>query len=151
MNPLEIRNATLADAAMLSRLIVRTIRTSNSKDYDQQSIDLLCAIFGQGQVVEKIRDELIFLCFSGSDLAGTVGLKREYLRSLFVDPTYQQQGIGKALVEFIEEIAQENDISEIMLHSSLTAQDFYTALGYEFSELQMHNEGPFVLMRKMLG
>lgn len=150
MNRLEFRKATHLDAATLSSMIKRTIRASNSKDYDQQSIDLLCAIFEPDQVVERIRDELIFLCFLGASLVGTVGLKRDYLRSLFVEPNYQKQGIGKVLVEHIEELAQENAISEIMLHSSLTAQDFYTALGYEYSELQMHDEGPFILMRKAL-
>ena len=150
MNPLEFRKATLTDAAMLSSMIKRTIRTSNSKDYDQQSIDLLCAIFEPEQVVARIRDELIFLCFLGTDLVGNVGLKRDYLRSLFVDPNYQKQGIGKVLVEYMEELAQKNAISGIMLHSSLTAQNFYTALGYDYSESQMHDEGPFILMRKTL-
>ena len=150
MNPLEFRTASLTDAAKLSSMIKRTIRTTNSKDYDQQSIDLLCAIFEPEQVVARIRDELILLCFLGADLVGTVGLKRDYLRSLFVDPNYQKQGIGKVLVEYMEELAQENAISEIMLHSSLTAQNFYTALGYGYSEFQMHDEGPFILMRKTL-
>ena len=150
MNPLEFRKATLTNAAMLSSMIKRTIRTSNSKDYDQQSIDLLCAIFEPEQVVARIRDELIFLCFLGTDLVGNVGLKRDYLRSLFVDPNYQKQGIGKVLVKYMEELAQKNAISGIMLHSSLTAQNFYTALGYDYSEFQMHDEGPFILMRKTL-
>ncbi|WP_300012099.1 GNAT family N-acetyltransferase [uncultured Roseobacter sp.] len=99
-------------------------------------------------MVERIRDELIFLCVLGANLVGTIGLKREYLRSLFVDPNYQKQGIGKMLVECMEEVAQENALSEIMLHSALTVQNFYTALGYDYSEIQMHDEGPFELMRK---
>ncbi|WP_299779479.1 GNAT family N-acetyltransferase [uncultured Roseobacter sp.] len=54
------------------------------------------------------------------------------------------------LVEYMEELVQENALSEVTLHSSLTAQSFYTALGYDYSEFQMHDEGPFVLMRKTL-
>ncbi|MGC3939933.1 GNAT family N-acetyltransferase [Roseobacter sp. EG26] len=150
MKPFEFFRATDTDAVMLSRLIKRTIRTSNSKDYDQQSIDLLCAIFEPERIVERIRNELIFLCFLGADLVGTVGLKRDYLRSLFVDPNYQKQGFGKMLVENMEGIARKNAISEIMLHSSLTAQNFYAALGYEYLEFQLHDEGPFILMRKGL-
>ena len=150
MNSLEFRKANHTDAVMLCSLIKRTIRTSNSKDYDQRSIDLLCAIFEPDHVTERIRTELIFLCFLGTHLVGTVGLKREFLRSLFVDPKYQKQGIGKVLVEYAEEQAQENAISQTMLHSSLTAKDFYIALGYECSEFQMHDEGPFILMRKTL-
>mgnify|MGYP003624438872 CR=1 FL=1 len=151
MKPLEFRTATKADAVVLSRLIKRTIRTSNAKDYDQRSIDLLCALFEPEQVAQRIREELIFLCFLGADLVATVGLKGDYLRSLFVDPTHQEQGYGKVLVDKMEELARKNALPEIMLHSSVTAQHFYAALGYESLEFQMHDEGPFILMRKSLG
>ena len=39
MKQIEIRKVTDADVVPLSVLIRRTIRVSNSKDYDQQSID----------------------------------------------------------------------------------------------------------------
>ena len=150
MMQITIRQATDADAVALSGLIRSTIRVSNSKDYDQQSIDLLCSIFEPKQVAERIANEHILLCFAGGDLIGTAGLRRDYLRSMFIEPTYQRQGLGKALVENIEEIARQNAISEIMVHSSVTARQFYDTLGYKFVEFQSYPEGPFVLMRKAL-
>ena len=150
MKQIEIRKATDADVVPLSGLIRRTIRVSNSKDYDQQSIDLLCSIFEPEQVSKRIVNELILLCFVGGDLIGTVGLRRDYLRSLFIEPSYQRQGLGKVLVANIEQIARQNVISDILVHSSITAQRFYDALGYEFVEFQSYPEGAFVLMRKAL-
>ena len=150
MKHIEIRKATAADVVPLSGLIRRTIRVSNSKDYDQQSIDLLCSNFGPEQVAKRIQNELILLCFVGVDLIGTAGLRRDHLRSMFIEPTYQGQGLGKILVANIEEIARQNAISAIMVHSSVTAQQFYEALGYEFVEFQPHPEGSTVLMRKAL-
>ncbi|MEM8700170.1 MAG: GNAT family N-acetyltransferase, partial [Pseudomonadota bacterium] len=67
-----------------------------------------------------------------------------------VDPAFQGQGLGKVLTARIEEEARQRAIPEMMLHSSLTAREFYTALGYEFVELQSYPEGPFALMRKPL-
>ncbi|MEM7303760.1 MAG: GNAT family N-acetyltransferase [Pseudomonadota bacterium] len=145
-----IRQATVADVVPLSELIRRTIRVSNSKDYDQKSIDMLCAIFKPEPVAERIENELILLCFTGDELVGTVGLKGDYLRSLFVEPAYQGHGFGKVLVARIEEQARKKVMSEILIHSSLTAREFYATLGYEFVELQSYPEGPFVLMRKPL-
>jgi len=54
------------------------------------------------------------------------------------------------LVARIEDEARKKVMPEIMVHSSLTAQEFYTELGFEFIELQSYPEGPFVLMRKPL-
>ncbi len=150
MKSLKIRRATVADAAPLSRLIRCTIRVSNSEDYDQKSIDMLCAIFEPEPVAERIENELIFLGFTDANLVGTVGLNGDYLRSMFVEPAYQGQGFGKVLVARIEEEARKKVTPEIMVHSSLTAQEFYSALGYKFVELQSYPEGPFVLMRKPL-
>ena len=150
MKQIEIRKATDADVGPLSGLIRRTIRVSNSGDYDEQSIDLLCSIFEPEQVAERIASELILLCFKGVDLIGTAGLRGDYLRSVFIEPTYQSQGFGKVLVANIEEIARQNAISEIMVHSSVTARQFYETLGYEFVEFQSYPEGSFVLMRKAL-
>ena len=150
MKSLKFRQATVADAVPLSGLIRRTIRFSNSKDYDQKSIDMLCAIFEPEPVVERIENELILLCFAGANLVGTVGLKGDYLRSLFVEPAHQGQGLGKVLTARIEEEARQKAIPEMMLHSSLTAREFYAALGYEFVELQSYPEGPFALMKKSL-
>ena len=150
MKSLKFLKATVADVVPLSGLIQRTIRVSNARDYGQKSIDMLCAIFEPEPLVERLENEAILLCFSGDSLVGTVGLKGSYLRSLFVDPSFQGQGLGKVLVARIEEEARQREIPEMMLHSSLTAREFYAALGYEFVELQSYPEGPFVLMRKPL-
>lgn len=150
MKSLKTRQATVADVIPLSELIQRTIRISNSKDYDQKSIDMLCAIFEPEPVAKRIETELILLCFMGTELVGTVGLKDDYLRSMFVDPTFHGRGLGKMLVSRIEEEARQKAIPKMMLHSSLTAREFYSALGYEFVEFQSYPEGPFLLMSKPL-
>ncbi len=150
MKSLQIRQATSADVEPLSTLIRRTISVSNSKDYDQKSIDMLCAIFEPEPLAGRIESEFVLLCFAGATLVGTVGLRDDYLRSMFVEPAYQGQGFGKVLVTRIEEEARKKVMPEIMVHSSLTAREFYSGLGYEFVELQSYPEGPFVLMRKLL-
>lgn len=147
---LKFRQATVADALTLSDLIRHAIRVSNSRDYDPISIDMLCAIFKPEPVTERIENELILLCFASADLVGTVGLKGDFLRSLFVDPAYQGQGLGKVLVARIEDDARRQGMPEIKLHSSLTAREFYAALGYDFVEEQSYPEGPFILMKKPL-
>ena len=146
-----IRKATVADAAQLSGLIRQTIRVSNAKDYDCQSIDLICASFSPERVVERIENEHILLCLSDSQLIGTIGLRGDYLRSLFVEPDHQGRGFGKELVARIEEIARNTGHSTLMVESSITARQFYEFLGFRLVALQQNPEGPTFLMKKTLG
>lgn len=52
------------------------------------------------------------------------------LRQMAVDPSYQKQGIGAALVLFMEKEAEKRRIDEIALHARETAVGFYEKLGY---------------------
>ena len=123
MKTLKFRKATVADVVPLSGLIQRTIRVSNAKDYDQKSIDMLCAIFEPEPLTKRIENEAILLCFAGANLVGTVGLKGDYLRSLFVDPAFQGQGLGKVLTARIEEEARQREIPGMIAIPQIHSQE----------------------------
>lgn len=53
------------------------------------------------------------------------------LRACYVSPIAAGRGIGRALVERLEDIAANKGAAYLWLHSSLTAHPFYEALGYE--------------------
>lgn len=55
------------------------------------------------------------------------------VENVIVDAGYQREGIGKSLMDYIEELCLQQDCSKIMLQSSSenrNARDFYTAMGY---------------------
>jgi putative acetyltransferase len=53
------------------------------------------------------------------------------LRACYVVPGAARQGVGSALVAEIERIARHHGLTHLELMSSLTAEPFYRALGYE--------------------
>ena len=53
------------------------------------------------------------------------------LRACYVAPTATRRGVGSALIVEIERIAQQHGVDHIRLESSITAEQFYSALGYE--------------------
>ena len=58
------------------------------------------------------------------------------LRQMAVLDKFQGQGIGAKLVRYLEEIAKERGIGEIMLDARFNAIPFYEKLGYEcYSEV----------------
>jgi putative acetyltransferase len=78
------------------------------------------------------------------------------LRACYVLPTAARRGIGTALVAEIERIAREHGLDHLTLESSVTAEPFYTALGYGVEKRGEHRIAPGVnmtaiTMRKELG
>lgn len=53
------------------------------------------------------------------------------MRQVAVAESVQNQGVGRALVEYCESVAQEEHYTEIILHARETAVEFYLKLGYE--------------------
>ena len=52
-----------------------------------------------------------------------------------VEPEFQKQGIGKKLIEYIEQYAKENNFVQVALDTSEEAAhliDWYEKLGYKF-------------------
>lgn len=53
------------------------------------------------------------------------------MRQVAVDESYQSKGVGRALVEYCEQVARDEQFTEIILHARETAVEFYLKLGYE--------------------
>jgi putative acetyltransferase len=62
---------------------------------------------------------------------GAVVVGTSELRACYVAPTAVRRGVGSAIVAEIERIARAHGLAYLALESSLTAEPFYTALGYQ--------------------
>lgn len=73
------------------------------------------------------------------------------MRQVAVDESLRRRGIGKRLVEYAEEFLRSKGYKELMLHSRMTAMEFYKTLGYTVtSEVFTEVMIPHVEMRKNL-
>lgn len=77
--------------------------------------------------------EHFLVAHAGHVLAGTVGLELlgevALLRSVAVDEAHRGLGLGKRLVEAMEEHARDEGVRELYLLTT-TAEDFFATLGY---------------------
>lgn len=56
------------------------------------------------------------------------------LTELYIEESYRRRGVGRALIEQAERVAQEQGAESLMLLTggkNLTAQEFYRSLGYQ--------------------
>ncbi|OEH92350.1 GNAT family N-acetyltransferase [Bacillus solimangrovi] len=64
---------------------------------------------------------------------------------------YRSMGIGKVIINALEEIAKEKEIPRVKLHGQTQAEGFYHKLGFETSSEEFMEDGiPHVLMVKEL-
>jgi GNAT superfamily N-acetyltransferase len=69
---------------------------------------------------------------------GALVLAGSELRACYVVPAAARRGVGSTLVAEIERIALHHGLINLELLSSLTAEPFYRALGYEVGERVEH-------------
>ncbi|MEN1937814.1 GNAT family N-acetyltransferase [Paenibacillus sp. 102] len=64
---------------------------------------------------------------------------------------YRKYGLGKVIIQTLEEIAREKEISKVKLHGQTHAEGFYNKLGYHTSSDVFVEDGiPHILMTKDL-
>ncbi len=145
-----IRLASEADALPISELCQNTIRTTNSRDYPPNSIELTCLQFTEAKVREKMLVRNVYCAEVGGTFAGTVSFGDGKLHSLFIAPTLQGRRLGRLLVEHVEALARVRGLTELHVHSSITAQAFYVKLGYMTLKYEERKDGSTYFMWKEL-
>jgi putative acetyltransferase len=61
---------------------------------------------------------------------GSIVPDKSELRAVYVDPQYGRQGVGRALVGRLEELAREAGLIELRMDASINAVPFYKANGF---------------------
>jgi ribosomal protein S18 acetylase RimI-like enzyme len=91
-------------------------------------------------------DKMLGCCMLVSEEPGTVRL-----RQMAVLNNLQGKGIGRALMQFAENIARDRGYKKITMHARKTAIGFYEKLGYKVKGEQFEEVTiPHFLMEKML-
>jgi predicted GNAT family N-acyltransferase len=106
--------------------------------------------------LENDKHILYFAYINDGELIGVVGLEnhsseKAQLRQMAVHDKIQGKGIGRKLVEFLEEHARNLGLREIYLDSRCTACRFYARLGYnEYGTIYNKGGIPHIHMKKFL-
>jgi ribosomal protein S18 acetylase RimI-like enzyme len=106
--------------------------------------------------LEKEKEEILIGAFEEEKMLGCCMLIMEApnsvrLRQMAVLNNLQGKGIGRALMQFAENIARDRGFQKITMHARKTAIGFYEKLGYrisgqEFEEVTI----PHYIMEKLL-
>ncbi|WP_288501557.1 GNAT family N-acetyltransferase [Pseudomonas sp. UBA5568] len=145
-----IRAASVLDAESISRVILAALRHSNAADYDAATLARVARAFTPQAVVQLLDRRVVWVALESDVVVATASLEKSVVRSVFVDPSYQRQGLGEQLMGYIEQEARDTGVRQLQVPSSLTAQGFYARLGYTAVREVRHGDERTVVMAKVM-
>ena len=157
---LTIRPLGPQDAENFLKLHHAAVHDTASADYAPDILDAWSGPVNADRIAkykENPEDEIRIGAFDGGMMAGLGVLVPQSgeLRACYVHPDYGRMGVGRRIVDALEQIASGMGLGSLTLDSSTTAEKFYASLGYETVLRGSHKlaDGSFmpsIKMQKML-
>ncbi|WP_201192621.1 GNAT family N-acetyltransferase [Pseudomonas fluorescens] len=145
-----VRPVTSRDAVAISLVVIAALHESNSQDYPPDVIAQVEQSFSPEAITTQLTKRKVFVALLGENIIGTAALDGDVVRSVFVDPAHQKGGIGRHLMDVIHTTAASAGVGAVRVPSSITAEGFYTALGYQRIRDEFHGAERTIVMEKRL-
>lgn len=128
---MHIRKATREDAQACWDIRNSAILTACAGFYDAADM----AVWTEGELNASFKGIVHQHMYVAEDKGTVIGCcmldaPNAQVEALFVDPSAMGQGVGKALLAFIEEMANRQGVAQLRLESTLNAVDFYRSQGF---------------------
>ncbi|MGK4017812.1 GNAT family N-acetyltransferase [Weissella paramesenteroides] len=130
-----------SDANEVANLVKETMLTTNIKDYSEEYLNNdLNRLTAQDFITRAsyfhcyvFVDDTVNRIIAVGSISAYWGKKDESsLFNIFVSPAHQGQGIGRQLIQVLEEDEYFKRAKRIEIPASITALGFYQKMGYSF-------------------
>ena len=136
---MEIRRFREDDAEAVSALIIRTIRISNVKDYPAELMEEVVKSQQPANVLHRAGWTHFYVVENEGSIIGCGAIgpywgktDESSLFTIFVLPEYQGRGVGRRIIETLEQDEFFLRAKRIEIPSSITAVNFYRRMGYDY-------------------
>ena len=134
-----IREFDINDAEEVSALIATTLRISLVNDYSLEYIEEYVNLLQPREIIRRAEEfhtyvaEIDVRIIGCGSIGSFWGSKEESgLFTIFVHPDYQGRGIGRKIIETLEQDEFFLKAKRIEIPASITATPFYLKMGYEY-------------------
>ena len=136
---LTIRRFEEKDADAVSRLIIRTLREVNVRDYSEDYIEKTVSEMTPDGIKKRASWTHFYVACDTEKIIGCGAIgpywgseTESSLFTIFVLPEYQGNGIGRCIVETLEQDEFALRAKRIEIPASITACEFYRKMGYDY-------------------
>ncbi|MCU6736625.1 GNAT family N-acetyltransferase [Diplocloster agilis] len=136
---LTIRRFETKDAPELASLIQRNFLEVNMKDYGQEEMERLAQKHTPEEICHIAQHARMYVICEQDKIVGTGSIKHLdgsltecALVTIFVLPEYQGQGIGRIIIDTLEQDELFLTSTRTEIGASITACQFYEKLGYTY-------------------
>ena len=141
MAEIRIRKYEPGDEIEICKVIHKTSLEVNIRDYPKEYMDRLVEKVTPEFIIKRAEDFHMYVVTDDDKIIG-VGAVGPYWNSdtesslfnIFVLPEYEGQGIGKKIINALEEDFYYTRADRIEIAASITALEFYRKFGYGFKE-----------------
>ncbi len=151
-----LREFQSTDLAALKTLVHGTITTCYPGHYPPEAVRFFVRYHEEEAILRDAAAGCTVVLDKGGRLLGTGTLVADEIKRVFVAPPFQQQGLGRRILQHLEELATLQGARTVTLDASPPSKVFYDRLGYvttEAASLPVENGRrlDFFKMRKTLG
>ncbi len=134
-----IRRFEASDSAAVADLIAVTMRTVNIKDYTSDYIEAILAHTGPEEIAARAEKMHMYVCEEGGRIVSCAAVAPSgergdecCLYTVFVLPELQGRGLGRQIMDAVENDEYFLRAKRAVVPASITAAEFYRKLGYEY-------------------
>lgn len=139
---MKIRKACNADKENISILHIASIKKLCEKYYSCDQISAWTSLLIPSAYDQALREKAFLIaCDSKQNLMG-IGIldaKNAEVSAIYIHPDSVGKGVGSRLLNELERLAGNSNITTITVHSTLNAEGFYKVHGYIKEELTFHD------------
>ncbi|WP_095148713.1 GNAT family N-acetyltransferase [Pseudomonas sp. Irchel s3a18] len=146
----QVRLATGEDAEAISHVVMSALRESNARDYPADVIVQVEQGFSPQAIHRLMTQRRVYVASVDQRVVATASLEGETVRSVFVEPQHQGNGIGRQLMAVIHATALNLGLEVLHVPSSITAEGFYATLGFRKVRDEFHGAERTIIMQKVL-
>lgn len=134
---MQIRRFRPEDAEETSRMIAASLRETNGPDYPAEEIEELASFYSPAGVLRRAQESHMYVSCEDGAIVGCGAIAdsgggESCIMTLFVLPARQGRGIGRRILETLEEDENFLQAERVEISSSITAHRFYKKLGYAY-------------------
>ena len=126
-----IRKAKPEDYKKIANLRKKTFEKINSKGHTKTQVETMNRENPPKLILEKMKKRDMFCLIDKEKILGVIDLEDNKIGGFFIRYNHIKKGLGKKLLDFIENYAKKKGLKKLKLYSTKYAVSFYSKNGYK--------------------